>query len=102
MDPVPLPDHSPETTGATVRGPLLDDPLPLFGEEINTPDLQGQTALMRAARNGETGKVEELLKAGAKVNHKDWWGQTALTLAIQSGNRETIDLLLSHDAKLTA
>ena len=61
-------------------------------------NLYGRTALMSAARSGQTEIVQVLLQAGADVNHRDSRGYTALRWAAERGNEEIVRLLLDADA----
>jgi ankyrin repeat protein len=55
--------------------------------------------LLEAAKNGQTGKVLALIKAGADVNAKDIDGKTALMWAVANGHIETANLLRAAGAK---
>ena len=55
--------------------------------------------LIKAAHDGQTEKVLDLIKAGADVNAKDNYGNTALILAAAKGHTEIVDLLKSAGAK---
>jgi ankyrin repeat protein len=73
------------------------------GAAVNFPDRDGCTALMYAARNGDTQAVNALLRNGASVNIADKEGETALMKAAASScNEETVRALLSAGADLTA
>ena len=59
------------------------------------------TALMVAARKGQSDIVQLLLKAGANVNAKEGGdGQTALIIAAWSRHNEIVQLLLNEGAKV--
>jgi ankyrin repeat protein len=58
----------------------------------------GDTALMFAARNGDTASARLLVEAGANVNDEDAWGVSATTLAAFSGFGETARFLLDKGA----
>ena len=51
------------------------------GAAVNAIGMRGQTALMRAAENGQTEIVKLLLEAGADWRPKDESGMTALGYA---------------------
>lgn len=73
------------------------------GAEVNQQDDQGHTALMYAARNGDTQAINSLLRNGARINLADKDGETALMKAAASScNEETVRALLSAGADLKA
>jgi ankyrin repeat protein len=73
------------------------------GAAVNHRDGDGSTALMYAARNGDTQAINVLLRNGASVNLADKEGETALMKAAASScNEETVRALLSAGADLTA
>jgi len=55
-------------------------------------------AFMRAARKGQAGGLEQMLKEGVNVNDKDSDGQTALMHASTRGQLSIVKLLLDHKA----
>jgi len=66
------------------------------------PDLKsrnGSTALMFAAKNGQSGVVKQLLAAGASVNTSDSEGITALMHAVYGGYPDIVDQLVKSGAK---
>jgi len=73
------------------------------GADVNLRNSEGRTALMYAARNGDTPALNALLKSGASVNITDNGGETALTKAATSScNEETVRALLNAGADLQA
>jgi len=84
------------------RAPLVEL-LIAKGAEVNHQDRDGFTALMYAARNGDTEAVNALLRSGASVNVADNTGETALIKAAASScTEETVRALLSAGADLSA
>ena len=72
------------------------------GAAVNFRDGDGSTALMYAARNGDTQAVNALLRNGASVNIADKEGETALMKAAASScNEDTVRALLSAGADLS-
>lgn len=62
----------------------------------------GHTPLMRAALDGDTESVKELINQGADINLKDDNGRTALMFAVVNRHYETMKLLLEHGADVNA
>ena len=62
----------------------------------------GHTPLMRAALDGNTEKVKELIQQGADVNQRDDNGRTALMFAVINTHYETMKLLLEYGADVNA
>ena len=62
----------------------------------------GHTALMRAALDGNTESVRELINQGADINRRDDSGRTALMFAVVNRHYETMKLLLEHGADVNA
>ncbi|WP_455365703.1 ankyrin repeat domain-containing protein [Kaarinaea lacus] len=56
------------------------------------------TALMNAARNGDTEAVRKMLDLGAEVDQKTSKGKTALMLAAAGGFTDTVKLLVDRGA----
>jgi ankyrin repeat protein len=68
------------------------------GAEINAQDDTGATALVHAARRGQTESARILLDAGANVNTPDKHGRTALMYAARNGYPACTALLLARRA----
>lgn len=62
----------------------------------------GHTPLMRAALDGKTERVKELLHQGADVNQRDDNGRTALMFAVINTHYETMKVLLDYGADVNA
>ena len=62
----------------------------------------GHTLLMRAALDGNTESVRELINQGANINRRDDSGRTALMFAVVNRHYETMKLLLEHGADVNA
>uniref|UniRef100_A0A1X7T4P7 Uncharacterized protein n=1 Tax=Amphimedon queenslandica TaxID=400682 RepID=A0A1X7T4P7_AMPQE len=58
----------------------------------------GDTALIEAARGGNSDVVELLLKKGADPSHSNYRGDTALIEAARGGNCDVVELLLKKGA----
>ena len=73
---------------------LLDD-----GADPDSPNAEGETALMLVARTGNVEAAKLLLKAGAKVDAREkWGGQTALIWAAAQNQPQMIEFLVSKGA----
>jgi ankyrin repeat protein len=69
------------------------------GAEVNALDIYtGETALIKAARNGNIDMVTKLVAASANVNMKSQRGITALTEAANGKHGDITDYLLSRGA----
>ena len=62
----------------------------------------GHTALMRAALDGNTERVRELIDQGTDINQRDDNGRTALMFAVVNMHYETMKVLLEHGADVNA
>jgi len=58
----------------------------------------GHTPLMRAALDGNTERVKELIHQGADINQRDNNGRTALMFAVINTHYETMKVLLEYGA----
>ena len=63
---------------------------------VDDRDNKGNTALIKASRNGAAKIVETLIRAGANVNAKNNEGFTALMRAEKHGYSETVRILREH------
>jgi hypothetical protein len=64
------------------------------GADVNAKTLDGDTALMLAARTGHAGIVQALLFTGADVEAKNRYGETAVMLAAEEGHLDIVRMLL--------
>ena len=62
----------------------------------------GHTPLMRAALDGNTERVRELIHQGADINQRDDNGRTALMFAVINTHYETMKVLLEYGADVNA
>ena len=62
----------------------------------------GHTPLMRAALDGNTERVKELVHQGANINQRDENGRTALMFAVINRHYETMKMLLEYGADVNA
>ena len=72
------------------------------GLDLNHRGSRGGSALNYAARAGELGAVQTLIKAGAQVNIAENFGYTPLHEAAENGHREVAEALLSAGADQSA
>ena len=63
--------------------------------DINHLDIEGETALMKASKYGDTAIATDLLSKGANVHLVNSTGETALTLASQAGYNDIVKELLA-------
>ena len=72
--------------------------MPRTQMSVDAIDEEGNTHLMRAALDGQTKKVEDLLRKGADVNAQNRDGRTALMFAIINLRAATVKTLLKFGA----
>lgn len=63
-----------------------------------TDKVSGETALMRAARNGKIEAIKILVERGAAVDSKNQQQMTALLFACQTGNMEAVKIIVGNKA----
>jgi ankyrin repeat protein len=84
---------------ATIRRDgAMADLLLSWGVNVNAQDDEGVTALMLAARDGNTALVQQLLDRGARVDVRSRMGWTALTYAAWKGHPDIARRLLKAGA----
>ncbi|MBQ9455763.1 MAG: ankyrin repeat domain-containing protein [Thermoguttaceae bacterium] len=67
------------------------------GTDVNEPDtFFGETALHRAAKEGDLKMVQILLSHGARVDTENQYGETPLHFAIRGRNPEVVQAILKH------
>jgi ankyrin repeat protein len=64
--------------------------------QINTKDIDGETALMKAIRANKSSNITFLINYGANINAQSETGETALSLACINGNIEAVQTLLEY------
>jgi ankyrin repeat protein len=73
------------------------------GVDPNSPNPEGETALMLVTRTGALGAAKLLLDAGADIDAREGWGgQTALMWAVAQWQPEMVSLLLANGAEVDA
>lgn len=72
-----------------------------FGCNVNSANLQGQSALMACGMRDHSTLAKILLDAGAVVNHRSKAGDSALSLAVWKNNTATAKLLIENGANVT-
>lgn len=90
-------EHDPRLISAVERGNLAKvQKLLASGTIVDSRDLEENTALMIAAREGHLNIFELLLRAGANPCLTAF-GETALTIACEEGQLEIVKSWLAHD-----
>ncbi len=92
----------PEWLDATERSDLAT--IRAFASEpevLNSLDRYGQTALMRAAREGRTEVVALLVELGARLDHTAKYNLSALMLAVIGNHAEIVRVLRDGGADLS-
>jgi ankyrin repeat protein len=80
--------------------PAAGDALSEANSKADRVHSNGKTALMVAARDGDTDRIESLIRLGADVNRTNTNGGTPIMYAALSGKPETVSVLLKHHADL--
>jgi uncharacterized protein len=82
---------------------VLIERLLAAGADVESPNADGQTALMVVARTGQVEAARALIKRGAKVNAVEKWrGQTALMWAVAQGHSAMARELIAQGADVNA
>lgn len=68
--------------------------------EIETPDADGMTPILRAAKEGQTGAVEALIAGHAELSKTDNKGNTSLMWAALSGFLDIVKMLLGSSPQI--
>ena len=71
------------------------------GEDINSLDRYGQTALMNATYRGDSELVKLLVEQGAKLDVTAKYNLTALMLAVINDRKEIVRILVNAGANTT-
>lgn len=84
--------------------PPWGEPLPALirllvaaGADLNAQDQKGESALMKAAKQGHAALVALLLAAGANRELRDKRGKTALSKAMKNRHMDVARLLLGRE-----
>ena len=73
------------------------------GANVESPNADGQTALLAVARTGIVAAAQLLLDNGAKVDAKEkWGGQTPLMWASARRHPKMMELLIAKGADVNA
>ena len=94
-----------EASAGAGAGPPHADPrlvrlLIHAADDPNVRFVNGETPLIRAARQGLEEGVEMLLDKGADIHLRDSRGRTALSHTLRSGNPQVVKLLVAAGAEL--
>ena len=71
-----------------------------MGADINSPDKNGRTPLLWAAKAGNLSVLELLLERGVWIDHVDIDGNAAIHVAAHVGNIEIVRMLLDYGASI--
>lgn len=66
------------------------------GAKVDTRDKNGDTALLRSAKSGNSAVMEILLDSGANSGLRDKNGRNALTISAQRADQKSIEILLQE------
>ncbi|QOX79867.1 ankyrin repeat domain-containing protein [Trichlorobacter lovleyi] len=83
-----------KTTGASPRPVVVTK-----NSVVDTPDKDGNTPLMLAAKKGDLARMKTLLSSGADLHKRNPRGSTALMFAVDGG-LPAVELLLKKGAKV--
>ncbi len=82
----------------TIVALLFAAAAPLRAADVNAPQVDGTTALHRAAQLGDFEQARRLIKAGANAKGENRYGVTPLSLACATGSLPLVKLLLDAGA----
>ena len=97
-----VPHNSPRIVLAASKSVKMVPEFIEAGSKANLADYKGTTAVMVAARRGDTAMIRYLIDQGADVNAKSVDMRTALMFACESGHFDIVKLLLSSGAEMYA
>jgi len=72
-----------------------------LGGDINEPNDNGETALLRAASLNDANNIKDLVKLGAQVDQTNDEGLTPLYIAAAEGNTDTVKALIKLGADMS-
>lgn len=111
MVAVVMPFHQPVTDQGKINARFMDaaaaDDIPALrdaladGAEVNIRAEDGETALIRAAREARMIMAEILMDHGASLDLQDRHGRTALSYATRTAHIELVALLINAGADIT-
>ena len=87
-----LADAAEMRDGALIRGLIQES------ADVNTPQVDGMTALLWAVYHDDTDMAGLLVRSGADVNAENRYGVSPLSLASSNGNATIVGLLLDSGA----
>ena len=71
-----------------------------INSEINTPDVFGETPLLKAVKKGQITEVKNLLSSGADPDFVNKFNETVLLSAVKKGYMEIVKLLIQAGANI--
>lgn len=86
--------------GCSKASPSNQNAAPAPQASMETKDVDGSSALLRAVNSGDNFEVRRLVEAGAEVDAPNNSGVTPLMNAGGMGNKEAVELLISKGANV--